>query len=110
MLISVGNDKYENLVTDLDFFEVMYKRISPEFAIEVRERIQNELEDWADDMFESSCDDWPVLEQLRLRNNAEEAYDLLQELYEPLTQGKKINRQKTMKVLAEVIELLKVVE
>lgn len=37
MLIECGKDDYRNLVTESDFVDIIYEKISPEFAKEISE-------------------------------------------------------------------------
>lgn len=107
MLIDVGYEngqrKYENLVEDADFVDIIATKISPEFAYEVGDRL-NDLARQRDLDLQDA--DYIMMENEQLCNVIDEVNSLLQHLVVPLEKGERINREKVIKTLKQAIKML----
>lgn len=107
MLVAVGEYQYENIVTDEDFVDIIDEKISHEFACEIRKRLdwntrQEELQDTL------MADDFKFIEaeNEELCNAIDDVNSILQNLVVPLERGARINRDKVIKTLNNVIKML----
>lgn len=103
MLIDVGQRKYENLVEDADFVDIIATKISPEFAYEVGNRL-NDLE--RQRSLDLQDADYIMMENEQLCDVIDEVNSILQNLVAPLEKGDRINRDKVIKTLNSVIRKL----
>lgn len=103
MLIDIGQRKYENLVEDADFVDIIATKISPEFAYEVGNRL-NDLERQRNIDLQDA--DYIMLENEQLCDVIDEVNSILQNLVAPLEKGDRINRDKVIKTLNSVIRKL----
>lgn len=76
-MIDVGGGKYENLVTDDEFIDVIDRKISPEFARTIRQKITDEndaIEEMKSDMDYIAADSNAYFEAFQeIRNLARDA-------------------------------------
>lgn len=105
MVIEVGQNEYKNLVTNNDFLNVISDKVSYEFAREIAHKIElteYEIKALTDES------DLPYIEaeNEELINLIDDVNSILQHLVVPIEKGQRINRDKVIKTINEVIKRL----
>ena len=107
MMITTGLNTYENLVTNQDYLDIIEKRISYEFANEIRKKIdeaENEAKIAQDRLdsdltyYEAECETY--------MNLLDEINSMLQQFIVPIQRGDRINREKTIVLINTIIKMI----
>lgn len=105
MVIEVGKNEYQNLVTNNDFLNVISDKISYEFAREIAHKIEL-TEDEIRALTDESDMAYIEAENEELLNLIDDVNSILQHLIVPIKRGQRINRDKVIKTINEVIRQL----
>lgn len=105
MLIDIGNEKYRDLDTNEDFLRVIEKKISWEFAEEIRKKF-NGIEEYIEDLRNNSDITYIEQENEDLRFLIEDVNSILQSYIYPIEKGERLYRDKTIKLFREIIKML----
>lgn len=109
MLVDIGNGEYRNLWDIPDYLRVVEEKTSYEFVRVIEEKL-NDVEQYIQD----SIDDYKLgsdltyieAENEELRDLLDDVNSTLQNFIEPIEQGGRLNREKTIKMLNDVIKKL----
>ena len=106
MLVDIGNE-YANLVEDRDFIEIMDRKISPEFARLVGDKLDylRWMESFEEEKYEG---DYRYIESENeeLRNLIDDVNSELQQYVVGLENGKRVYRETLLKMLNSIIKQL----
>lgn len=105
MVIEVGKNEYKNLVTDNDFLNVISDKVSYEFAREIAHEIEL-TEDEIKALTDESDLPYIEAENEELINLIDDVNSTLQHLIVPIEKGQRIDRDKVIKTINEVIKQL----
>lgn len=105
MVIEVGQNEYKNLVTNNDFLNVISDKVSYEFAREIAHKIEL-TEDEIKALTDESDLPYIEAENEELINLIDDVNSTLQHLIVPIERGQRINRDKVIKTINEVIRQL----
>lgn len=109
MLVDIGKGEYRNLWDMPDYLRVVEEKTSYEFVRVIEEKL-NDVEQYIQD----SIDDYKLgsdltyieAENEELRDLLDDVNSTLQNFIEPIEQGGRLNREKTIKMLNDVIKKL----
>ena len=103
----IGNDKYLHLVTRRDYLDVISERVSPDFAAEVEEML-DEAELTKSQLIDEIDSDaaFYEAENEEMRNTIDDANSMIQQFLYPIEKGKNLNRQKTIQFLNDLLKLI----
>ena len=104
MLIDIGN-KYENLVENEDYLDIIREKISHEFANEIQLLIDEAH--IIEKIHERAADSdaaYIEAENEELRRTIDDINAELQQFIVPIEKGQRLNREKTIKLINRIIE------
>lgn len=106
-MTNIGNDKYLHLVTRRDYLDVISDKVSPDFAAEIEEML-DEAEFTKSQLIDEIDSDaaFYEVENEEMRNTIDDANSMIQQFLYPIEKGKNLNRQKTIQFLNDLLRLI----